>query len=130
MNKPKRIRNRTITFRMKDDEYKKFQERVKESGLTQQAFIINAVLQKSVTSADEIKVMKDISSTFADFERQVRGIGTNVNQLAHIANGQGMISSENELKKTMATVENIRKESEPVWRSIRSLISQQRRTEQ
>jgi hypothetical protein len=115
---------------MKDDEYKKFQERVKESGLTQQAFIINAVLQKSITSADEIKVIKDISSTFADFERQVRGIGTNVNQLAHIANGQGMISSENELKKTMATVENIRKESEPVWRSIRSLISQQRHTEQ
>ena len=106
MSNPNRKRNRTVSFRMNDEEYNAFRKRVIESGVSQQRFI-------------------EISRTFEDYVRQVRGMATNINQMAHVANGKGMIPQETELKKLAATVEGIGKESEKIWRSIRLSISRQ-----
>ena len=129
MQKVKRKRNNAITIRMNDSEYEDFQNRVDESGLTQQAYVINAVRGATITPSDEIAVLKDISKTFADFEKQVRGLGTNVNQMAHVANGQGQLPTENTLVLLSDQLTNMRKESEQIWQSIRSSINQQKATE-
>ena len=130
MSKPKRTRNRTVTFRLKDDEYRNFKKRVTESGVSQQDFIISSIQRGRISSAEEIKELKDANRNFGDFVRQIRGIATNINQMAHVANGQGIIPAGTELKNLAGTVEDIGKESEKVWRSIRSSISRQRLTEQ
>ena len=65
MTKVKRKRNNAVTVRMNDAEYADLQNRVSESGLSQQAFIISAVRGASITPSDEIAVLKDISKTFA-----------------------------------------------------------------
>ena len=130
MSKPKRTRNRTVTFRMKEDEYKNFKNRVTESGVSQQDFIISSIQKGRISSGEEIKELKDANRNFGDFVRQIRGIATNINQMAHVANGQGIIPAGTELKNLAGTVEDIGKESEKVWRSIRSSISRQRLTEQ
>ena len=41
-----RNRRNVITIRMDDSEYELLKKRVKESGLTQQAFVINAIGMK------------------------------------------------------------------------------------
>ena len=130
MNKVKRRRNRAVTIRMSESEYTDFMNKVKESGLSQQTYFINAVRGASITPPDEINVLKEISKTFANLERQLRGLATNVNQMAHIANGSGVLPTENDLDCVSDQLNNYRKESESVWQSIRSLIGQQRRTEQ
>ena len=130
MNKPKRARNNSVTVRMNDAEYANFHNKVEESGLTQQSYIINAVQGATITPSDEIAVLKTISKTFADLEKQLRGLATNVNQMAHIANGQGQLPDVEDLKYLAAQLGNYRKESEDLWQSIRSLISQHRVTEQ
>ena len=130
MNKPKRSRNNSVTVRMNDAEYANFHNKVDESGLTQQAYIISAVQGATITPSDEIAVLKDISKTFADLEKQLRGLATNVNQMAHIANGQGQLPKEEDLEYLAAQLGNYRKESEDLWQSIRSLISQQKVVEQ
>ena len=130
MPKVKRKRNRAVTIRMNETEYSDFQNKVEESGLTQQAYIISAVRGATITPSDEIAVLKDISKTFSDFERQVRGLGTNVNQMAHVANGQGILPTEDSLLTISEQITNMRKESEELWQSIRSSINQQSRTEQ
>ena len=130
MNKVKRRRNRAVTIRMSESEYNDFMNKVKESGLSQQTYFINAVRGTSITPSDEINVLKEISKTFANLERQLRGLATNVNQMAHIANGSGVLPTENDLDRVSDQLNNYRKESESVWQSIRSLIGQQRRTEQ
>ena len=130
MNKPKRSRNNSVTVRMNDAEYANFHNKVDESGLTQQAYIISAVQGATITPSDEIAVLKDISKTFADLEKQLRGLATNVNQMAHIANGQGQLPKEEDLEYLAAQLGNYRKESEDLWQSIRSLISQQKIVEQ
>ena len=76
MRKVKRKRNRVVTVRMNEAEYADFRNKVKESGLTQQTFIISAVRGAAITPSDEIAVLKEISKTFADFEKQVRGLGS------------------------------------------------------
>ena len=129
MKKVKRRRNKAVTVRMNETEYADFQNKVEESGLSQQAYIISAVHGATITPSDEIALLKEISQTFADFERQVRGLGTNVNQIAHIANGQGYLPGEEALTKLSDQVGNMRKESEEIWQSIRSSITQQNHTE-
>ena len=130
MNKAIRKRNRSITIRMNETEYADFQSKVTESGLTQQAYVINAVRGATITPSDQIDVLKEISKTFADQERQFRGLATNVNQMAHVANGQGYVPSAQELKKIAAQIGIYRKESEDIWQSIRSSINQQKATVQ
>lgn len=130
MKKAKRKRNKAVTVRMNESEYADFQNKVEESGLSQQAYIISAVRGATITPSDEIAVLKEISQTFADFEKQVRGLGTNVNQMAHIANGQGYLPGEETLARLSDQVGNMRKESEEIWQSIRWSINQQKATEQ
>ena len=130
MKKVKRRRNKAVTVRMNETEYADFQNKVEESGLSQQAYIISAVRGATITPSDEIAVLKEISKTFADFEKQVRGLGTNVNQMAHVANGQGYLPGEEALSRLSDQLGNMRKESEEIWQSIRSSINQQKATEQ
>ena len=86
MKQARRRRNIAVTVRMNETEYADFISRVKESGLSQQAYMIRAVRGAAITTAEEIDVLKTISRTFADLERQLRGLATNVNQMAHVAN--------------------------------------------
>ena len=130
MNKANRKRNKSVTIRMNDIEYADFQNKVTESGLTQQAYVINAVRGAIITPSDQIAVRKEISKTFADQERQFRGLATNVNQMAHVANGQGYVPSAQELENIAAQLGIYRKESEDIWQSIRSSINQQKATVQ
>ena len=130
MNKANRKRNKSVTIRMNETEYADFQSKVIESGLTQQAYVINAVRGATITPSDQIDVLKEISKTFADQERQFRGLATNVNQMAHVANGQGYVPSAQELEKIAAQIGIYRKESEDIWQSIRSSINQQKATVQ
>ena len=130
MKKVKRRRNKAVTVRMNETEYADFQSKVEESGLSQQAYIISAVRGATITPSDEIAVLKEISKTFADFEKQVRGLGTNVNQMAHVANGQGYLPGEEALTRLSDQLGTMRKESEEIWQSIRSSINQQKATEQ
>ena len=128
MQRANRKRNRAVTVRMNDREYDRMQKKIAESGLSQQAYIISAVCSYPITSSDEVAELKNISRTFADFERQIRGIATNVNQMAHVANGQGYLSGETILLGLSDQVGIMRKDGEDVWQSIRSSINQQKVT--
>lgn len=129
-NKINRKRNKAVTIRMNSDEYNTLQNKVNESGLSQQAFIINAIKGSTITSSDEIDIQKDISKSFSDLVKQLRGLSTNINQMAHIANGKGILPITNEFKKASDEISYYRKESEKTWLLIRSSINQQNHTAQ
>ena len=130
MNKVNRRRNRAVTIRMNEAEYTDFMNRVGESGLSQQSYFINAVRGATITPSDEISALKEISKTFANLERQLRGLATNVNQMAHVANGRGELPTENDLDLLSDQLAGYRWESESLWQSIRLLINQQKPTGQ
>lgn len=115
---------------MDDAEYDELQDKVSASGLTQQSYIINSALKGKVSSAEEVAEMKRKASVLEDYDRQLRGMATNLNQLAHIANGYGEVPDVETLMQILSEVQSLRKEVNTEWQSTRRSISQQRVTEQ
>lgn len=93
-----RKREYQVKFRMNQEEYERLQEKVIASGQTQQSFIINALAGVVIAPREEIDVLKNINKNFDDLLRQIRGMATNVNQMAHIANGTGVLATIDKLE--------------------------------
>ena len=124
-----RKRNRTITIRMSDEEYTFLQKQLLQTGQTQQSYILNAIRGATIASLGEVKELQKLNKAFADMMRHLRGLATNVNQMAHIANGTGELPVVSALEKVGKAIQKFRKEEEHRWQSIRQLISQQSHTE-
>ena len=114
---------------MSDEEYTFLQSRLSQTGQTQQSYILNAIRGATIASLEEVKELQKLNKGFADMMRQMRGLATNVNQMAHIANGTGDLPVVSVLEKVGKAIEKFRKEEEHRWQSIRQLISQQSHTE-
>ena len=121
-----RRRNKAITIRLTEEEYALLCSKLKQTGVSQQAYIISAIKDVSVIPSDQLAVMKEISATFASLEQQLRGMATNINQMARIANSRNYAPGIRVLEKISREIAGYRKDSEEIWQSIRSLIAQQK----
>lgn len=121
-----RRRNKNVAVRMTEDEYAAFMMKVAESGQTQQSFIINSVLGVKVSGREEVKELQKLSGQFADTNRQLRGMATNTNQMAHVANGYGQLPQQAQLEQLHQELQRFRKECDVNWRLIRQSISLQK----
>ena len=120
-----RNRSNCVSIRYSDEEYKVLQEKIKESGQTKSAYIINATLNGKVSSADDVQEMKEQSKLLLDIDKQLRGMGTNLNQIAHVANGKGIIPSADKLKEIEREVVDVKREVDDIWQSTRQSIGRQ-----
>ena len=125
-----RKRNHTVTIRMNNEEYNLLQNKVKESGRTQQEVVIKAIAELKIASAEEVEELKRLNQMFADILCQLRGATTNINQIARKLHTDGEISNDSILYFLNKNVLKYRKESERIWRLIRRLISGQIHMEQ
>lgn len=123
-----RKRNIQIKFRMNEDEYQNLQNKITKSGQTQQTFIVNTLAGAVIAPREEVAVLKELNKNLEALIRQIKGMATNVNQMAHIANGTGELPSLTKLSNVGTKVEKFREEAEVIWQSIRQLISQQNHT--
>lgn len=121
----KRKRNRTVTIRMDDSEYQVFQEKVKTAGLSQQAFIINAIAKSEIKSKAEIEAIKDISRKLADYNMLVRDISLSLEQLLaqKDADDYGLSMDVSLFKGIAGEISGIRLEGERIWQLIRSSLT-------
>ena len=99
-----RKRDKAITIRMTEEEYALLCSKLAQTGISQQAFVINAITGIAIIPSEQTAVLKEISSTFA--------------------------SGIRELEKISQQISGYRKDSEEIWQSIRSSIAQQRATVQ
>ena len=120
-----RKRNYTVTIRMNKAEYDLLQNKVKESGQTQQAVVIHAIAGLKIASAEEVEELKKLNLMLAEMLSQLRGVATNINQIARKMNAGGFIPREDIWHYLNQNIRNYRKESEKIWQSIRQLISGQ-----
>ena len=120
-----RKRNYTVTIRMNKAEYDLLQNKVKESGQTQQAVVIHAIAGLKIASAEEVEELKKLNQMLAEILNQLRGAATNLNQIARKLNTDGVMPIEEVLYYLNRNILNYRKESEKIWQPIRRLISGQ-----
>ena len=115
---------------MTEEEYALLCSKLAQTGVSQQAFVINAITGAAIIPSDQTAVLKEISATFASLEQQLRGMATNINQMARIANSRNYAPGIRVLEKLSQEISRYRKDSEEIWQSIRSLIAHQKATGQ
>lgn len=71
-----RKRNYTVTIRMNKAEYDLLQNKVKESGQTQQAVVIHAIAGLKIASAEEVEELKTLNQILSEILSQLRGAAT------------------------------------------------------
>ena len=118
-----RKRNHSIYIRMTDDEYERLMSRIESTGKTQQAYILDAALNGEITSDEAIRELKSINIAFADIDKQLRGIGTNLNQMAHVANGKGDLPTAETMVRISEDIKKIRNEVMNKWQLLRQSIN-------
>ena len=81
-----RTRYKAVTVRLNEYEWNSLEERIEESGQNKQSYMINALLGAEIAPKEEINTWKEIAGQFSELIKQLRGIATNNNQIAHKAN--------------------------------------------
>lgn len=109
---------------MNDEEYGLLLDKMQGSGQSRQNVMISALKEATITTEEEIGELMHSNSLMADLLKQIRGMATNMNQMAHMANATGQIASINELVKLNNQISDFRKEGESIWQLIRQSISQ------
>ena len=124
-----RHRSHLIRVRMNDIEYDDFQHKVAESGQTVQSYVLNAIQTGVIPDAELINKISEMSQMMADQYKQLRGIATNINQMAHNSNMEkltGDWQAEERLQDMQIQVNEMRKGCMDLWQSLRQLMAQNR----
>lgn len=98
-------RPKQLSFRVNEEEWELLQQKISESGKTQQDFILSCVLEKEITNTDGIKEI------VPELKRQ----GANLNQLVKKLNERGFIDYKKELPETLGEVR-------AVWQLLRRYL--------
>ena len=72
-----------IKFRVSEQELEMLKQQLKDSGMNRNEYMIRLISNAPVLPKEELKCM---NKEFVVYNQQLRGIATNVNQLAKIAN--------------------------------------------
>lgn len=123
-----RKRNKSITVRMTKDEYRHLQEKLEQTGQTQQAFVVNAIAGALITTPAMALELGKINVSMAELIKQLRGMATNINQLAHRANGYMELPTVEKLEEINDEIDGLREEVSSIWQLIRQLVSRQKHT--
>ena len=118
-----RKRDKAVTIRLSRSEYEVLMTKLAETGLSQQTYIISAICGARPVTPEAVKVLQKIAMVYADLLLQLRGMATNINQMARIANTTGDLPFIRKLETLAFETERFRRESEQQWRSIRLLMT-------
>ena len=124
-----RHRPHVVRVRMSDSEYENFLHDVTESRQTVQSYVLNAIQTGVIPDAELINKVSEMSQVMADQYKQLRGIATNINQMAHNSNMEKMTGdwqAEERLQDMQIQVNEMRKGCMDLWQSLRRLMAQNR----
>lgn len=85
-------RGRVVKLRLSDDEFAAVAARAQAAGVSAQRLLLEAALADGTTPAERRAVRTKLASA----QRQLVGLGTNVNQLARVANSTGRVPAGTE----------------------------------
>lgn len=120
-----RKRQNIVYVRMNDEEYELLKKKLEQTKLTLQSYIINSSLNAKVPTADEVNELKKLNQLFAEYNRQLKGMAVNINQMAKKLNSNENIEYE-QLQKLDSQLLRMKEEVQELWRLIRLQISQAR----
>ena len=122
-----RRRNKSCLIRFTEGEYREVKRKADEAEISIQNYMLNAALDIDISTSEEMDLYRQLSTTLAGYEKQLRGMATNINQMAYVANSQGYVPGVNELGKLYEEIREFRTEVQSRWQSTRRSISERSR---
>lgn len=120
-----RRRNKNVAVRMTEDEYAALMMRVAEPSDTAVVYYQCSAGGKGFRQGGGAGITKAKRSV-CRHQQAAPGMATNINQMAHMANGYGQIPQQEQLRQLHQEIQMLRKECDATWRLIRQSISLQK----
>ena len=115
-------RPKKVTFRLSEEEHRQLQERISNSGLSSQEYILRAVLHTTVSNTELKEMLPELKKVSTELSRQ----GNNLNQIATVLNQRGYIDYKNTLPQTLEAVKKATEEVKELWQSLRQYLQKHR----
>ena len=110
-----------LKFRLSADEYDLLQSKLAESGMNRNAFLVRLISGATIFPRDQlIQLNLEYSMT----NRLLRGISTNINQIAKVANSTHSAPSAALLTDMYQDVQTLRNNLGPLWDKTRETLWQ------
>lgn len=108
-----------IKFRVSEQELEMLQKQIKDNGMNRNEYLVRLISNAPILPKEELK---KINQEFVAQNQQLRGIATNINQLAKIANTNKDIYAMTQLDFAIIQVGVMREELQKVWDKIRGQL--------
>lgn len=117
-----RKRDIPIKIYMNTTEYEELRKIKNETGQSMRAVITKAIMGMPLIPAEVITKVHNINLKMSEQYRQLRGMATNINQLARVANKYQCPADILELEHVKEELHLMREELDDTWRLLRSLL--------
>ena len=110
-----------LKFRLSQDEYELLQKQLAVAGVSRNAFLVRLITGATIVPK---KQLIQLNLEYAMMNRLLRGIGTNINQIAKIANSNHATPSAALLTDMYQDVQTLRHNLQPLWDETRNAMWQ------
>lgn len=110
-----------MKFRLSQDEYKLLQTKLSEAGMNRNVFLVRLISDATIFPKEELMRM---NMEYIMMNRLLRGIGTNINQIAKVANSNKATPSAKLLLDMYQDVQTLKHNLLPLWNETRSTLWQ------
>lgn len=117
-----RSRDIAVKIYMNKEEHEALLQIIKVTGQSMRAVITKAVIGMPLIPAEVITKVQNINLKMSEQYRQLRGMATNINQLARVANKYQCPVDIVELKHIKEELNLMREELDDTWRLLRQLL--------
>lgn len=116
-----RLRPIELKFRLSQDEYELLQKNLSEARMNRNAYLVRLITGATIFPKDQL-IQLNLEHTMMN--RLLRGIGTNINQIAKTANANHATPSAALLTDMYQDVQTLRNSLGPLWDETRETLWQ------
>lgn len=116
-----RKRNKELKFRLSQEEYDALQSKLQEAGMNRNNYLVRLISGAQIYPKEQLR---ELNGQYVIMNRLLRGIGTNINQIAKIANTTHAVPSAALLVDMYQDVQTLKKNLQPLWDDTRKTLWQ------
>lgn len=122
-----RKRSKDWKTRLTEEEYQNLKDEIEKLGITCQEYGERALFHKVVLDREEREMLEKLLGEMKEVKLQLREIGVNLNQLAHVANATGNVGHLREVQNLQDDLNYYGMEVDDVWQSLKQLQNRRKR---